>query len=177
MTEIPIELNGGRMPVRGSQYAAAFDVVVPKDYELTGTRHIIPLGFCIQLPPGWKANIRPRSGFSAKGMEAEVRTRYRHYNGDEYLSTEKVRVDADVLLGLIDSDYRDEVGVIIRVNDISAIAGQKYEFDIVVENHVFIKEGTRIAQMEVCGGMCELVQVSEISREIDRGGGFGHTGT
>ena len=164
------------MPTKGSRYAAAFDVYCPEDFELKQQRQVVPLGFCIELPSGWKANIRPRSGFSAKGFEAEVRTTYRRYNGDVYTAKERVRIDADVLLGLIDPDYKDEVGVIVKVHSMDVVAPQKYEFDVIVENHVFITKHTRFAQMEICGGDCELQIVSEINRDIDRGGGFGHTG-
>ena len=176
MTQIPIELNGGILPTKGSIYAAAFDVYCPEDFELKQQRNVIPLGFCIELPIGWKANIRPRSGFSAKGFEAEVRTTYRRYYGETYTAVEKVRIDADVLLGLIDSDYRDGVGVLVKVYSLDYTAKQQYEFDTIVENHVVIPKGTRFAQMEICGGECELKEVDRINRDIDRGGGFGHTG-
>ena len=172
---IPIEIHNGFMPTKGSEYAAAYDVYVPEDFELTESRQVVPLGFCIGLPLGYSADIRPRSGFSAKGMEAEVRTTYRHYDGIEYVSSMTVRIDADVLLGLIDSDYRDEVGVIVKVFSLDITAPQKQEFDYIVENHVFLTKGTRIAQMKI-SGEGELYIVDELDRDIDRGGGFGHTG-
>ena len=177
MIQIPIELNGGIMPTKGSRYAAAFDVYCPEDYELTQQRNVVPLNFCIELPIGWKANMRPRSGFSAKGFEVEVRTTYRRYFGEVYTATEKVRIDADVLLGLVDCDYRDTVGVMVKCNSLAYIAKQKYEFDTIVENHIIIPKGERFAQMEICGGECELVVVDKINRDIDRGGGYGHTGS
>lgn len=177
MKQIPIEFSNGKMPTLGSEHAAAYDVYVPEDYELKGGRQIVKLGFCIELPLGWKANMRPRSGFSAKGMEAEVRTTYRKYNGETYVSKEVVRIDADVLLGLIDSDYRNECGAIVKVCSLDVIARQLHEFDTIIENHVYLTKGTRLAQMEVCGDdTFELVEVEEINRDIDRGGGFGHTG-
>lgn len=175
-TQIPVELRGGVMPTRGSERAAAFDVYCPRDYELRLQRQVVPLGFCIGLPDGWKANMRPRSGFSAKGFEVEVRTTYRHYDGETYTSVERTRIDADVLLGLVDEDYTDEVGAIVKVCSMDCVAPQRHEFDEIVENHVVIPEGARFAQMEVCGGRCELVAVESISRDNDRGGGFGHTG-
>lgn len=176
MMNIPIELNGGILPTKGSKYAAAFDVYCPEDYELKQQRQVVPLGFCIELPIGWKANMRPRSGFSVKGMDVEVRTTYRRYNGEIYVAKERVNIDADVLLGLVDSDYRDSVGVIVKCYNLDVIAKQEYEFDTIVENHIFITKGTRFAQMEVCGGECQLVIVDKINRDIDRGGGYGHSG-
>ena len=177
MKNIYIELNGGKKPTKGSEHAAAYDLYVKEDYELSKSRHIIPTGICMQLPVGWKANVRPRSGFSAKGMEVEVKTTYRRFNGEEYISRETTRIDADVLLGLIDCDYRDEIGVIVRVHSLDAVARQRYEFDTIVENHIIITRGTRIAQLEICGGEHRLVVVDKIDRTIDRGGGYGHTGT
>lgn len=177
MNTVKIELNGGMLPTLGSTHAAAYDVYVPEDFELKEARQVVPLGFCMELPVGWKANIRPRSGFSAKGMEAEVRTTYRRYSGETYTAVEKVRIDADVLLGLVDSDYRDTVGVILKVFSLDVVAKQQHEFDTIVESHVYLTKGTRLAQMEICGGECTLEVVDSISREIDRGGGFGHTGT
>ena len=177
MIQIPIELNGGLLPKKGSDYAAAYDVYVKEDYELKQSRQVIPLGFCIELPVGWKANMRPRSGFSAKGMEAEVRTTYRRFTGEGYTVSKQVRIDADVLLGLIDSDYRDEVGVIVKVYDMDVVAHQLYEFDTIVENHVVLPKNTRVAQMEICGNDAfQLMVVDKINRDIDRGGGYGHTG-
>lgn len=175
-TIIPIELSNGRVPTKGSEYAAAFDVYAPCDIELKQSRQVIPLGFCVELPMGWKANMRPRSGFSVKGFQVEVQTVYKRYNGETYTAYKDAYIDADVLLGLIDCDFRNECGVILKVYDMNVVADQVHEFDTIVENHVILKEGTRFAQMEVCGGECEFVVVERINRDIDRGGGYGHTG-
>ena len=178
MIFIPIELNGGILPVKGSEHAAAYDVCCPEDFELTRQRVVVPLKFCIELPLGWKANMRPRSGFSAKGFEVLVKTTYRRYTGEVYCAEKKTRIDADVLLGLVDSDYRGEVGVIVKVNTLDIVAKNLYEFDTIVENHVYIPKGSRFAQMEICGNgePFDLIETDEINRDIDRGGGFGHTG-
>ena len=64
----------------------------------------------------------------------------------------------------------------VKVYSLDYTAKQQYEFDTIVENHVVIPKGTRFAQMEICGGECELKEVDRINRDIDRGGGFGHTG-
>ncbi len=84
-------------------------------------------------------------------------------------------IDADVMLGLVDSDYRNNIGVLLKVNDsrieetISIFALSPYTF--------VIEKGTRIAQMEICKGEeTELVDVEQLDMSNDRGGGFGHTG-
>jgi dUTP pyrophosphatase len=63
--------DGLPLPVKATREAAGFDVVaaVPEGAGITlapGARAAIPLGFKIELPPGWEAQIRPRSGFAFK---------------------------------------------------------------------------------------------------------------
>lgn len=67
----------------GLDLIAAIDTnIVLKPQEII----IVPAGICIELPKGYEAQIRPRSGLSSKGIL--------------------------VMLGTIDSDYRGEIGVI-----------------------------------------------------------------
>lgn len=151
--EVKIKLNGGIMPQKATEGAAAYDLYVPEDVVLEKGRQIIDLKFSMELPNGYAATIQPRSGFSAKGMEAVMAN----------TSTEE-RIDADVIRGLIDQDYRGNVGVIIINRDYN--------------DTLIVKKGTRIAQMQIIKVPdVELVEVEELS-ETDRGeGGFGSTGT
>lgn len=55
-----------------------------------GERVLVPTGLSIQLPPGYEAQIRPRSGASLKAR--------------------------DVILGTIDSDYRGELQALVWNN-------------------------------------------------------------
>ena len=55
-----------------------------------GERRIVPTGVCLEIPDGYEAQVRPRSGMSARGL--------------------------DVAFGTIDSGYRGEVGVIVCNN-------------------------------------------------------------
>jgi dUTP pyrophosphatase len=55
-----------------------------------GRRALIPTGFAIALPPGWEAQLRPRSGLALK-------------HGVTVLNSP----------GTIDADYRGEIGVIL----------------------------------------------------------------
>lgn len=79
-------IDGGKMPVYKTKGASCCDcyarlatpfITIPK-----GARVLINLGFCIELPQGYEAVIRPRSGLSEK---------------------------IDIVEGTIDSDYRGEV--------------------------------------------------------------------
>ena len=179
MKKVKIQLIDGMMPTKGSEYAAAYDIYVPKDTPLTYGRQVIPAGFCMELPIRWSADIRPRSGFSCKGMEVLVKTKYTDGMTEPFIAEEKVRIDADVLLGLIDCDYFDEVGVIIVCRQPIVFAKRaEYSSYTVMGNEYVLTMGTRIAQMKIdsWGEDYELEEVKEIDKTIDRGGGFGHSG-
>ena len=94
------------LPVRATDGAACFDLYVPRDTPIQKGRNIIPLDIAIELPHGTYAEIRPRSGFSAKGFE----------------DVTGCRRDADVLHGICDEDYRGNIGVIVRSEDYFIVA-------------------------------------------------------
>jgi dUTP pyrophosphatase len=132
------------LPVRATDGAACFDLYTPREFAIQKGRNIIPLDLAIELPHGTYAEIRPRSGFSSKGFE----------------DVHGCRRDADVLHGIVDEDYRNCVGVIVKSEDYFVIA-----------------KGTRVAQMLIANYIpCELVEVEELSSTL-RAGGFGSTGT
>lgn len=165
MEQIKIKLNGGIMPKKATEGAAAYDLYVPEDVTLIGWRQVVNLRFSIELPKGYAATIQPRSGFSAKGIEVEEQFTL----DDGSIRTETVRVDGDVVRGLVDADYRGEVGVILHF------------MSLYTNNEQFrytIKKGTRIAQMQIVEvPQIDLVEVDELT-DTDRGeGGFGSTGT
>jgi dUTP pyrophosphatase len=85
--------DGLSLPSYQTEHAAGMDLcaAVAADVILTpGGSAIIPTGFAIALPPGYEAQVRPRSGLAAK-------------NGVTVLNSP----------GTIDADYRGEVGVIL----------------------------------------------------------------
>ncbi|MEE8522706.1 MAG: dUTP diphosphatase [Thermoanaerobaculia bacterium] len=80
-------------PRRASSGSAGFDLVAALDRpsELApGDRGLIPTGLVLEIPPGWEAQVRPRSGLALQ-------------SGLTVLNSP----------GTIDSDYRGEVGVIL----------------------------------------------------------------
>lgn len=83
------------LPRYETALAAGADVraALPADEPLTlapGTRAMVPTGIAIALPPGWEAQMRPRSGLAAKYGIACVNSP-----------------------GTIDADYRGELKVIL----------------------------------------------------------------
>ncbi len=85
--------KGLGLPKYGTEHSAGMDLEAAIDMPVTikpGERAIVPTGVAIALPPGYEAQIRPRSGLAAK-------------NGVTVLNTP----------GTIDADYRGEIKVIL----------------------------------------------------------------
>jgi len=81
------------LPYYATAGSAGMDLVaaVADEFRLApGARALIPTGFAMALPPGYEAQVRPRSGLALK-------------HGVTTLNTP----------GTIDADYRGEVGVIL----------------------------------------------------------------
>ena len=125
---IKIELCGGCVPQRKHVGDACYDLFVPEDTELKDGRQVINLGIKIQLPHGFCAHIRPRSGYASQGIEIKNSTKPH---------------DADVITGIIDENYRGEIGVIV----------DNHKWRVMDENGKIVRpivaKGTRIAQMEI----------------------------
>lgn len=126
---------------KGTVGAAAYDLLARLDSPKTllpGCRCLIPAGAFLELPEGYYALVLPRSGNALK-------------KGFTVLNSP----------GLIDSDYRGELGVIL-IN---------HSTDVVT-----IEDGDKVAQLLIQeGSQVELVSVEDLST-TDRGsGGFGST--
>lgn len=85
--------RGLELPRGATPGAAGLDVCAAVESDLVlarGQRTAVPTGFCLGLPPGYEAQIRPRSGLALK-------------HGVTVLNSP----------GTIDSDYRGEVRIIL----------------------------------------------------------------
>ena len=161
---IKIELCGGKMPEKAHTTDAAFDVYTREDVFIEPyMRCAVPLGFKIQLPKHLAAIIQPRSGMSLKGMACKAKTQ----NGDIDL-----RIDADVLIGLIDSGYTGEVKAILRVG-----CGSTHELCGMKNQGVYISKNTKIAQMRIVNIPEVSFYEGTIDKNTERGNnGFNSTG-
>ena len=79
-------VNGGKIPEYKSEMAACADcyarLPTPFITVLKGARCYINLGFCIELPAGYEAVIRPRSGLTKIGIDIEPGTIDADYRGE-----------------------------------------------------------------------------------------------
>jgi dUTP pyrophosphatase len=87
--------EGLALPAYQSEHAAGLDLqaAVPEDVPTIlgpGQRALVPTGLMIALPPGFEAQIRPRSGLASK-------------HGVTVLNSP----------GTVDADYRGEIGVLL----------------------------------------------------------------
>jgi dUTP pyrophosphatase len=87
--------EGLALPAYQSAHAAGLDLVaaVPEGAPMMlapGQHALVPTGLTIALPPGYEAQVRPRSGLAAK-------------HGVTVLNSP----------GTIDADYRGEIGVLL----------------------------------------------------------------
>lgn len=143
------------MPQKQHEGDAAFDLYVPEDVELYYGRQKVDMKFALELPKGKAAIIQPRSGCSLKGIEVT-----NPVNGLTFF------IDADIKIGLVDSNYRGNVGTILQVGQIPAIGKENW----------VIKKGSRISQMRIVDiPEIELIEATELS-VTERDGGFGTTG-
>jgi len=140
--ELPVKLeDGGQMPTYAHDTDACADVYASKDTIIPAhsISNKVPTGLKIALPEGWVAKIAPRSSIGAK-------TGLRLSNS----------------IGIIDADYRGEIGVL---------------YDNISDSDYEIKAGDRIAQVWV-----ERVErfkpvLVDILPATERGeNGFGSTG-
>lgn len=152
--------KGAQVPKKATDQAAGFDLYVPKNTVIYPGRNIVSLDFSVAIPLGLEGQIRPRSGFSAKGMEGY---QYVDKNSINNLDGDASRYDADVLIGTIDSDYRGCVGVLVKSEE---------------SEPFIIVQGTRIAQLVIAPYTIVGIEETDNLDTTERGeGGFGHTGT
>ena len=139
--------DGFTLMKKSTETAVAYDLVLPDETFIHHGREIVPLGFKMEIEPGYEAKIEPRSGFSSKGI----------------LDLGGIRRDADVLVGKIDPDYRGEVGVMIKSNETA---------EFVLPAGTRIAQLT-IYKVETP----DFEFVDELSETVRGEGGFGSTGT
>lgn len=161
IVEIPVEFVGENIqfPNYSTLGAAGADVYAIEDVTIEpGQTKIVKTGLKMEIPYGYAVLVQMRSGLAAK-------TKLRLANS----------------LGLIDSDYRGEIGVILE-NTEPNIKDFKYDNNgnvvgILYGQSYTISKGDRIAQLRLVEvPRMKFVKIDSVN-ETDRGeGGYGSTG-
>lgn len=154
MEQIKIKLNGGIMPQKATKGSAAFDIYVPEDVEISHGRQVVDMKFAMEMPENKAALIKPRSGCTLRGIEV-----LNTVTGKTHC------IDAEVKIGLVDSDYRKNVGTLLQVYDVPVL-GEQW----------IIQKGSRISQMRIVEVPSVELVLAEMLSVTDRDGGFGSTG-
>lgn len=139
IVEIKKLSDTARIPTQGTEYAAGYDLYAAHDEVLVPyERKLVKTNISISIPAGYYGRIAPRSGLAFK-------------NG------------IDVLAGVIDSDYRGDIGVILYNTD--------------KNNSFYIRTGDRIAQIIIEDySSVQWTEVSELNSTDRHNKGFGSTG-
>lgn len=136
------------IPVIATKGSAGYDLRSTTDLTIKGfdtengcTVNCVNTGVFLEIPVGYQVNILPKSGLAAQGISV---------------------VNSP---GLIDSDYRDEIKVLLQKTTV----GDKK-----------ISKGDKIAQMTITKVIdfdFEVVDSVEKLSKTGRTGGFGSTGS
>lgn len=125
-------------PARETEFSAGFDLRSSMSVNIKpGEQALIKTGFAWAIPPGSVGLIRDRSGHAFK-----------------YRMTTRA--------GVIDADYRGEVGVVLTNEG---------------ENDYTVAQGERVAQMIIVPCMLlNVVEVDDLDDTPRGAGGYGSTG-
>lgn len=126
------------LPTRGTPASAGLDLCIVIDLVIEpGQRALAPTGLAVDIPDGFYGRVAPRSGLAN-------------------------RMGLDVLAGVIDSDYRGEIGCLL--------------FNTTAES-IFLQRETKICQLIVESIITPHAAWSTELTATGRGaGGFGSTG-
>merc|ERR1711981_855297 len=129
-------------PTRGSPQSAGYDLYAAYDAEIeVGARKLVKTDLQVAIPEDCYGRVAPRSGLAYK-------------------------LGIDVGAGVIDADYRGNVGVLL------------FNLDFMNNKEFEVKKGDRIAQLVI--EKVAMLDIEECSGGLDdteRGaGGFGSTG-
>ncbi|XP_045454700.1 deoxyuridine 5'-triphosphate nucleotidohydrolase [Melitaea cinxia] len=126
-------------PVKGSERAAGFDLKSAYEYIVPARgKELVKTDLQIELPHGCYGRVAPRSGLAVKNF-------------------------IDVGAGVIDEDYRGNVGIVLFNHS---------------DQDFVVKKGDRIAQL-ICEVIYypELLEVDSLTETKRANDGFGSTGT
>ena len=144
MAPIPVKIlrEGAKLPTYGSAEAAGADLYACIDAPMTiapGETVFVPTGIAMEVPRGCAGLVYARSGLACKRGLAPANK-----------------------VGVIDSDYRGEINVVL------------YNHGAVPQT---IENGERIAQMVITPVLTPAYEVVEELSDTQRStGGFGSTG-
>jgi len=151
-------------PTKGHYNDAGFDLYADEDAILAyGETKVIATNIALELPDGYMADVRPRSGLTSK---TALRVQY----------------------GTVDAGYRGNIGIIcdnvdnlykVKMidNKLHAIITGDRDAILTYNTAIEIKRGDKIAQLVIQKiPDIELIEADELNKTVRGAGGFGSTG-
>jgi len=124
-----VNQSGHALPAYGTPNSAGMDLRAKLDHPVTlkpMERSLIPTGLFMELPEGYEAQIRPRSGLALKKGISIVNSP-----------------------GTIDADYRGEIGIIlINLSDIDFVVNDGERICQMVINKVETISWSEVGSLE-----------------------------
>lgn len=150
------------VPCYGRKGDAGLDLFTAEEWVLeAGETRVLPTDIAIQLPHGYEAQVRPRSGISLKGVDC-VKMIEVYDTSKSFEENFHCKAYLRVQLGTVDSNYRGNIGIITYNQE---------DYDVI------IPAGTKLAQLVIAPVIsAELVEVDSLE-ESERGeNGYGSSG-
>lgn len=169
---MPLEIGFKRLsdnailPTKAHASDSGFDLFAAQDVIIApGETVVVPTDIAVQLPQGYEAQVRPRSGITSKT---------------------KLRVQ----LGTVDESYRGNIGIIMdniapkidsETGEFFLVDGTKtilIEYDANFDGTYYVRKGDKIAQLVVQPIPTTVaVEITGELEDSDRGAsGFGSSG-
>ncbi len=85
VVRVKLVREGARLPVRATEYASGFDIhacLHGMSVTLSQLPALVPTGLALEVPPGFDAQLRPRSGLARQGILATFGTLDADYRGE-----------------------------------------------------------------------------------------------
>ena len=76
---------GARLPLRATEHSSGYDIFAclgAESVDLEQAPTLVPTGVALEVPPGYDAQLRPRSGLARKGVLSTFGTLDADYRGE-----------------------------------------------------------------------------------------------
>ena len=164
------------IPTKAHASDSGFDLVASEDVIIEpGETAVVPTGIAVELPAGYEAQVRPRSGVTAKTkLRVQLGTIDNGYNGEIGVIVDNIRTPIKTID--IDGGWTG-LSTVSSIDAYTVCGTGQYLGERTADGTYLIRKGERIAQLVVQPlPDVEAIEVFDVE-ETERGeGGFGSSG-
>lgn len=161
---------------------AGIDIYASEDIAIRAFDTVlVPTGLSIQLPKGYEAQVRPKSGLSSKGIKVDFGTVDSGYTGEIKVimcNMSEECICSYVTESILASELADKIIAHAEGKRVTGIEQLQGELKILhKDKEISIKKGQKIAQLVINKVIDTVFIPVEVLDESGRGAnGFGSTG-